>query len=57
MSLQSDGCQHFWGMGVVGVAESDVNILNFSDTIKTYNHGTLSSYLKPKQEKIQFCQT
>lgn len=57
MSLQSDGCQHFWGMGVVGVAESDVNILNFSDTIKTYNHGTLNSYLKPKQEKIQFCQT
>lgn len=34
-----------------GMAESDANILNFPDTIKTYNHGRLNSYLKSKQAK------
>jgi len=42
MSLLLDGFQHFWRVGVGGVAESDAKILNFPDTIKNYNRGRLN---------------
>lgn len=43
MALLLDDFHLLWRAGVDGVAESDANILNFPETIKTYNYGRLDS--------------